>query len=117
MLADLTTNDWTQLIANVGVPAVILGVLLYVVVKYAPALVAAHLDFVASAKNQLERMLALQEEQARLIRLVADDANGRSNVCRSLRHLAQAAQEYVRGTEKEVVVAPHLAAILEACDE
>lgn len=117
MFADVDFDVWTHLVANLGVPAAILGVLLYVVVKYAPVVVAAHLDFVASAKNQLERILVLQEEQVRIIQAVSQDATARKNLARALRHLAEAAQEYVRGTDKERVVAPHLAAILEVCDE
>lgn len=110
-------DSWTHVVANLGMPAVIVGVLLYVVVRYAPPIVAAHLDFVATAKNQLERILNLQQDQLRLIEAVREDAGSRKNLSRALRHLAEAAQEYVRGTEKEAAIAPHLVAILEACDD
>lgn len=110
-------DSWTHVVANLGMPAVIVGVLLYVVVRYAPPVVSAHLDFVASAKIQLERILSLQEEQVRLIQAVSEEAASRAKLSRALRHLAEAAHEYVRGTEKEAVVATHLAAILEVCDE
>ncbi len=110
-------TSWTQIVANLGMPAVIVGVLLYVVVRYAPQIVAAHLDFVATAKNQLERILGLQQDQLRVIEAVREDAGSRQNLSRALRHLAEAALEYVRGTDKEAAVAPHLAAILEACDD
>jgi hypothetical protein len=110
-------NAWTHVVANLGMPAVIVGVLMYVVVRYAPQVVAAHLDFVATAKNQLERILILQQDQLRVIEAVGADAGSRQHLSRALRHLAEAAQEYVRGTGKEAAVAPHLAAILEACDE
>jgi len=117
MLADVGLDNWTQIVANLGMPVVIVGVLLYVVVRYAPQIVAAHLDFVGAAKSQLERILVLQEDQQRLIQAVGSEAANRQSLSRALRHLAEAAQEYVRGTDKEAAVAPHLAAILEICDE
>ncbi len=110
-------SSWTQTVANLGMPAVIVGVLLYVVVRYAPPIVAAHLDFVATAKSQLDCIRALQQDQLRVIEAVREDDKSRQNLSRAVRHLAEAALEYVRGTDKEAAVAPHLAAILEACDE
>jgi hypothetical protein len=110
-------ESWTKLVANLGMPAVIVGVLLYVVVRYAPRIVAAHLDFVATAKGQMERILVIQQDQTRIFEAVRIDADSRRNLSQVLRHLAEAAAEYVRGTDKEAAVAPHLAAILRECND
>ena len=125
--------DYERLIGNLGVPAVFMLGVLYVLAKYAPKVVAAHLDFIEAAKRHGEQCVALQSRHEEtldaILELVAEkmdargDAKYRDHVFSTVRtnqalvQFADVVEELARGSAQESQVAVHLKAIQETLSE
>lgn len=121
--------DFERLISNVGIPAVFMLTIAYVVAKYAPKVVTAHLEFLNAAKRQGEQCLKLQAQHAEsllaILALMRDqdhprgDPKYRDHVFSTVRtnqalmRFADTLEELTRGSTHEAQIAPHLRAIRE----
>ena len=121
--------DLERLIGNLGVPAAFMLAMAYMAIKYAPRVVAAHLDFIEAAKNQGQQCLKLQSRHAELLDAILDlvgekmDPQGHmkfrdhlfSNVGtnRALSHFADVVEVLAKGSAHEDQIFPHLRAIRE----
>lgn len=122
--------DYERLIGNLGVPAVFMLAVVYVLLKYAPRLVAAHLDFIEAAKHQGQQCVELQSRHEEtldaILELVAEkmdprgDAKYRDHVFSTVRtneallEFANVVEELAKGTPQEPQIDTHVRAIRES---
>lgn len=108
METQTTVEIVEKLFTQYGVSGTLIGLLAWLVIKYGPRLIEAHINFVGAIKQQSQTLTAAT---SKIAEKQAEHVESTEAAVRALRHACDAAEVAIGGHPRESELRHHLAAI------